>query len=654
MPVTLRRRGPGRLARHRIGARGHDHGRSGMAGGNLGVDIVAVVGAIAGDGRHCPIDPLEQGPDLGAVIGILVGQHRGDDVAGIGVRREMQHSPGPAPLGAVLLLQPLARAAELQPCAVHQQVHRLAPRLWSRHLQRLGSAAEGAVIRHREIEIEQLENGADQPLGLAQRQAEHASQRQRRGDRQIGGGGLPAPGGARRCHPGRDRLRREPYGQAAAGTQTGIVLGPVGHPVPLLGDVMATGCLGFERHGGGPRFHEEWIVTCAVAEMGRSTFLWGPIMLMPAAQPETPAAIRVDLGAIFVSLELSTSTWLVTSLAPGSEKMSRHIVTGGDTAGLFACFADLRKKAQARSGKLYPLVVIQEAGLDGFWIDRVLNREDWIESHVVDAASIAVPRRHRRVKTDRIDGETLIRTLMAYKRGEPRVCSMVRVPTPEEEDRRRLCRERKALVAERVLHVNRIRGLLFSQGIRDYKPLHRDRRKRLEELRTGDDRALSVHIKAQICRELDHLELLLEQIKAVDAERDVLVVEKTAATLAPAAMLLDIKGIGPEFAAVLHSEGLFRHFANRRQLAAYAGLAPSPWKSGSIDREQGVSKAGNPRLRTTMIQLAWLWLRHQPNSRLTRWFHDRVMQNGGRFRKVAVVALARKLPRKWSAERVWS
>ena len=384
-------------------------------------------------------------------------------------------------------------------------------------------------------------------------------------------------------------------------------------------------------------------MTCAVAEMGRSTFLWGPIMLMPAAQPETSTAIRVDLGAIFVSLELSKSTWLVTSLAPGSEKISRHTVTGGDTAGLFACFADLRKKAQARSGQLYPLVVIQEAGLDGFWIDRLLHREDWIESHVVDAASIAVPRRHRRVKTDRIDGETLIRTLMAYKRGEPRVCSMVRVPTPEEEDRRRLCRERKALVAERVLHVNRIRGLLFSQGIRDYKPLHRDRRKRLEELRTGDDRALSVHIKAQICRELDRLELLLEQIKAVDAERDVLVVERTAATPAPAAMLLDIKGIGPEFAAVLHSEGLFRHFANRRQLAAYAGLAPSPWKSGSIDREQGVSKAGNPRLRTTMIQLAWLWLRHQPNSLLTRWFHDRVMQNGGRFRKVAVVALARKL-----------
>jgi len=365
-------------------------------------------------------------------------------------------------------------------------------------------------------------------------------------------------------------------------------------------------------------------------------------MLMAVDQPEAPAAIRVDLGAIFVSLELSKSTWLVTSLAPGSERISRHTVTGGDTSGLFACFADLRKKAQARTGKLYPLVVIQEAGLDGFWIDRLLSREDWIESHVVDATSIAVPRRHRRVKTDRIDGETLIRTLMAFKRGEPRVCSMVRVPTPEEEDRRRICRERKALVAERVLHVNRIKGLLFSQGIRDYQPLHRDRRKRLEELRTGDDRALLSHIKAQICRELDRLELLLEQIKVVNAERDALVIEK-AATPAPAAMLLSIKGIGPEFAAVLQSEGLFRHFNNRRQLAAYAGLAPSPWKSGSIDREQGVSKSGNPRLRTTMIQLAWLWLRHQPNSMLTHWFRDRVTRNGGRFRKVTVVALARKL-----------
>lgn len=361
-------------------------------------------------------------------------------------------------------------------------------------------------------------------------------------------------------------------------------------------------------------------------------------------QLEVPAAIRVDLGAIFVSLELSKSIWLITSLSPGGgEKMSRHAVVGGDIAGLLARFGVLREKAQARTGKLYPLVVIEEAGLDGFWIDRRLRREDWIESHVVDAASIAVSRRRRRVKTDKIDGETLVRTLLAYKRGEPRVCSMVRVPTLEEEDRRRTCRERKALVGERTLHINRIKGLLFGQGTAGYAPLHRDRRERLEELRTGDGHALPSHLKAQICRELDRLELLLEQIKTVEAERDALLAEKREDIPSSAAMLREIRGIGPEFAAILYTEGLYRHFDNRRQLAAYAGLAPTPWRSGSIDREQGVSKAGNPRLRTTMVQLSWLWLRHQPDSALTRWFQERVRRNGGRLKKMTIVALARKL-----------
>lgn len=236
-------------------------------------------------------------------------------------------------------------------------------------------------------------------------------------------------------------------------------------------------------------------------------------MPLAANQFAVPAAIRVDLGAIFVSLELGKSSWLVTSLSPGSEKMSRHTVAGGDISALFSCLTGLRDKARVRQGKLYPLVVIQEAGLDGFWIDRVLNREDWIDSHVVDAASIAVSRRHRRAKIDRIDWETLVRTLMAYLRGEPRVCSIVRVPTPEDEDRRRIGRERKVLVAERVMHVNRIKGLLFSQGIRGYEPLRRDRRTRLDELQTGDGRALSGCLKAQICRELDRIELLLAQIR---------------------------------------------------------------------------------------------------------------------------------------------
>ena len=146
-------------------------------------------------------------------------------------------------------------------------------------------------------------------------------------------------------------------------------------------------------------------------------------------------------------------------------------------------------------------------------------------------------------KTDRIDGEGLLRTLMAYLRGEPRVCSMVRAPTPEAEDDRRLCRERKTLIVERVRHVNRIKGLLFCQGVSGYKPLRRDRRQRLDELRTGDGGLLPKHLKAQIGRELARLEQLLEQIKAVEAERDALFAAAKAAAPAPGplAMLLNIK-----------------------------------------------------------------------------------------------------------------
>ena len=180
-------------------------------------------------------------------------------------------------------------------------------------------------------------------------------------------------------------------------------------------------------------------------------------------------------------------------------------------------------------------------------IHRVLEGEG-IESHVVDAASILTSRRRRRAKTDRIDGETLLRTLMAYKRGEPRVCSMARPPTPEEEDCRRLCRERKTLVSERVRHVNRIKGLLFAQGVFGYEPLRKRRREQLDELRTGDGRPLPTHLKAQIVRELERLEILLAQLKAVEAERDALLQE--VSDPAPAAMLAQLKGIGPDFATV--------------------------------------------------------------------------------------------------------
>jgi transposase len=363
-----------------------------------------------------------------------------------------------------------------------------------------------------------------------------------------------------------------------------------------------------------------------------------------AAQSEAAIAVRTDLCAIFVSLELSRSTWLITSLSPGGgEKMSKYSVSAGDIDGLFRRFGDLQERARVRTGQSFAVVTIQEAGLDGFWIHRLLEREG-IESWVVDPASILTSRRRRRAKTDRIDGETLVRTLLAHKRGEPRVCAMLQAPTPEDEDRRRLCRERKVLTAERISHVNRIKGLLFAQGVRDYEPLRRDRRARLEELRTGDGRCLPVHLKAQISRELDRLEIILVQLKTVDSERDALLAKGNEdQPPTPASLLIQLKGIGPEFATVLWAEGLFRNFNNRRQVAAYAGLAPTPWQSGSIDREQGVSKAGNSRLRTTMIQLAWLWLQHQPGSALSIWFRERVQRNGGRGKKTAIVAMARKL-----------
>jgi transposase len=287
---------------------------------------------------------------------------------------------------------------------------------------------------------------------------------------------------------------------------------------------------------------------------------------------------------------------------------------------------------------------------------------------VVDAASIAVSRRRRRAKTDKIDGEGQLRTLLAFKRGEPRVCSMVRVPMPEEEDRRRICRERQTLLAERIRHVNRIKGLLFSQGIGDYQPLRRDRRRALEAVRTGDGRALGANMKAQIGRELDRLELLLDQIVAVEAERDAMLARQAeteaaqgaqgaqtvpeaeaapgvqSARSAPARVqkLMELNGLGAETVAMLETEAFYRSFDNRRQLAAFGGLAGTPWKSGSIDHEQGVSM-GNHRLRQTMIQLAWLWPLHQPNSALTRWYRERTKGASKIQKKKMVVALARKL-----------
>jgi transposase len=357
------------------------------------------------------------------------------------------------------------------------------------------------------------------------------------------------------------------------------------------------------------------------------------------------AAIQTNITSILVSLELSRKTWLLTALLPGNgEKMSKYLVPAGDLPGLFTLFMKLRKRCLEKTGQIWPFLCIQESGLDGFWIHRALEREG-VESYVVNASSIATPRRRRRVKTDRIDGEVLLRVLMAHLRGDPRVCSMVRAPSPEAEDRRRVGRERDHLITERIRHTNHIKGLLFSQGVTDYEPLHKDRRARLEELRTGDGgRPLPKHMKAEIVRELERLELVVAHIEAIEDERDALLVQQVSEDkTSPAAMLLGIKGVGVEFANVLVSECFMRTFDNRRQVASYAGLASTPWQSGKVNRDQGVSKAGNPRLRKMLIQMSWLWLRHQPDTTLSQWYQARVAYNGGSGKKRAITALARKL-----------
>jgi transposase len=210
------------------------------------------------------------------------------------------------------------------------------------------------------------------------------------------------------------------------------------------------------------------------------------------------AAIHGHDGAITASLELSTSKWLVTVHAPGNEKLSRHVFDAGDVARLLGLFARLRARAEQRLGGAVEIITIQEAGLDGFWLHRLLESEG-IRSHVVDAASIPVPRRSRRAKSDRIDGEVLWRTLAAWLRGDPRVCSMVHAPSPAQEDCRRLVRERDSLMRERIRESNRIRGLLAAQGIRGYDPLRRDRRAALARLTTGDGRPLGRSSRKSWC-----------------------------------------------------------------------------------------------------------------------------------------------------------
>jgi transposase len=347
---------------------------------------------------------------------------------------------------------------------------------------------------------------------------------------------------------------------------------------------------------------------------------------------------------VFVALELSKSSWLLAAQASPSGKTSSHRLDGGDVAGLLTLLRRLQAREHRASGCEVGIVVGYEAGYDGFWLQRRLAAEA-ITCWVMDPGSLQVDRKARRAKTDRLDAAMLLRALVAWCRGDQAACRMVQVPSVEREDARRTHRERQRLIAERVQHVNRIKGLLATQGIYHYQPLRRDRWERLEALRTGDGRELPLRLRREIEREFRRLELVLEQISASEAERDEAVATPATEDIdaEKVARLAKLGGIGTELATVLVREALYRPFANRKEVAAYAGLTPSPYASGDRHRDQGISKAGNPLLRKSMIELAWLWLRYQPGSRLARWFAERVGTIRGRIRKIAVVALARKL-----------
>jgi transposase len=364
---------------------------------------------------------------------------------------------------------------------------------------------------------------------------------------------------------------------------------------------------------------------------------------MKKLSPITLPAATIEDATVFMAFELSKAKWKIGIVAPGSQKMSRYTVAGGDTAAVAALIAKAREQAAARCSGPVRVVSCYEAGYDGFWLHRWLDQRGVI-NHVLDPASIEVNRRKRRVKTDRIDLEKLMRVVLAYCRGEPRVCSVVRPPSVAEEDARRRHRERQRLIKERGAHINRIKALLHGQGLRDVDPLAKCFLAGLAKLRTGDDHGVPPALCAEIEREHARLLLIAEQVAVLEAEIHQAITSAPAGTTAAkAGQLIRLKGVGEASAQVLAHEVYYRRFDNRRQVGSLIGLTGTPFDSGQARREQGISKAGNPRARTTMIELAWFWLHHQPDSELSRWFTRRVGDLKGRVRKIAIVALARKL-----------
>lgn len=356
----------------------------------------------------------------------------------------------------------------------------------------------------------------------------------------------------------------------------------------------------------------------------------------------TDAPATAEYATVYLAFELSKKKWKLGVVIPSTEKMSRYTIPGGDLVALTARLSKAREKA-ARSGKPVRILSCYEAGLDGHWLHRWLTDQGVI-NHEIDPSSIEVSRRARRAKTDRIDLEKIMRAFLAHLRGEPRVCSVVHVPSVEDEDRKRRSRERERLLKERTAHTNRIKGLLFGQGIRNAMPRKPGFVAGLEGLRTGDGRPLPPRLKEELVREHQRLCLVNKQVTELEAKSKAeLRAAAPGSAEAKIMQLIDLKSIGPVGGQGLVNEVFYRSFDNRRQVGSYFGLCGMPYDSGESRRDQGISKAGNRRARKLAVELAWLWTIHQPDSELTRWFRERVRDIKGRIRRITIVAVARKL-----------
>jgi transposase len=353
--------------------------------------------------------------------------------------------------------------------------------------------------------------------------------------------------------------------------------------------------------------------------------------MIATTRPET----SVNEPTLYVAFELGKKDWKVAMTSGFAVEPWVRTVASGDLRAVERALRDGRGRVglPARA----PVVSCYEAGRDGFWIHRALTQVG-VANRVVDSASIEVNRRARRVKTDRLDALKLVRMLVRVCFGERRVWSEVRVPTVADEAARQVSRERTALTQEQTRLINQMRGWLATWGCA--LPRHRQSGW-WTSVRDWAGGMLPVEVQARLARAEARIGVVETQIAALTSQQQAAV---TAATPASALrQLVQLKGIATTSASVLLDEGLvWRAFRNRRQIGGLLGFAPTPYASGESEREQGISRAGNHRLQTISIQLAWNWVRWQPHSALTQWYREH-FGKGKRTRRIGIVAVARKL-----------